>query len=214
MKRGNPGNELVFRPLPWSLTGRGSPSQEPAAAPLSLGHRARGELPSHLLALLNSRPEAPGRVVVLLSAMLCWTGGVGARVRCLPRRGHQCPPLPYSLCLSPWQPKAPQRLLAASRESLGFKTILRDSFCLYYPRCALPTHPLLLQTVRPPFLQWESQSPHYRNQRVMLNAENLGGWRAISGLESSLSSSCPFACQGPQTPQWQPQDGKGWDTVG
>ena len=89
--------------------------------------------------------------------------------------------------LSPWQPKAPQRLLAASREGSGFKTILHDCFCLSYPSSALPptlsphTHSSSSPKQVPLFPLWEAQWPHQGIQAMILRI--LQGW----------SLSCPTA---------------------
>lgn len=76
-----------------------------------------------------------------------------------PGRATCTPPSPLfpvtGRALSPWQPKAPQHLLAASREGSGFKTILHDCVYLSYPSSApansLPIHLLLFQPNTGPF---------------------------------------------------------------
>lgn len=62
-------------------------------------------------------------------------------VRALPGRGHA--PLPQARLAEPvsMETQGSQRLLAASGGGSGFKTILHDCVCLYYPICA--PHPLL-----------------------------------------------------------------------
>lgn len=108
-------------------------------------HGVLGKLSGHLQTLPSTRSDAD-RGASPFSVVPCRTGGERAPVRSLPCGGGWAP-APHSpllplwqarpgRTLSPWQPKAPQCLMAASREGSGFKTILRDCFCLYYPNCA------------------------------------------------------------------------------
>lgn len=178
------------------------------ASSSALGHRPLGKLCSHLPTLPNTRADVVDGGAIPFSMVPCRTGGEGAPVRSLLGGGHQHPHsslLPLwqarpGRTLSPWQPKAPQCLTAASREGSGFKTILRDCFCLYYPNYAPPyTHscsspqraffPIVGRPVTPP--------------RTMLRL--LQGW---TGGESFLPDSCPSGWTGTPNSPVAASDGK------
>lgn len=158
------------------------------ASSLALGHRALDKLSSHLPTLPNTPSDVVDRGAIPFSMAPCRTGGERAPVRSLP--GGEVYQHPHSPLLplwqarlgtapSPWQPKAPQCLMAASREGSGFKTILRDCFCLYYPNCAPPPHthsycspkwaffPIMGRPVTPP---WKSRD----NGETPAGMEGLG----------------------------------------
>ena len=123
-----------------------------------------------------------------------------------PGRATCTPPSPLfpvtGRALSPWQPKAPQYLLAASREGSGFKTILHDCVYLSYPSSAPPIlSPYTYSCSSPRQASFPTMgSPVAPQWNKSDDAENP------IGLESFLPNSCPSGWSGSlKCPPWCPE---------
>ena len=189
MRRGSPGNAWEPQPFPEASQAGAVPAERGAGRGLLLGLGVQGfgqtlhpspDAPKHTLQC----PRWLGGWPVLCDVLLDWRRE--GTVRVLPREvaPPQLSPPPSGRqgwqSRSPWKPTAPQRLLAASREGSGFKTLLCYCFCLYYPICLCTPTPLLLQPQMALFYCRKASHPTVEVRgRVMILP---WGWRGFWGL--------------------------------